>query len=212
MPARPNFALTRIRLVLTWALLVVTLVMSLGFDDLERPFLPLLLALLIGPRVGWDGTRRKRRRTTRADLLVLLALFALLALTLLIPDETVALITIAALAAATAAAFWRLDKQADAQIASGVVAPTAIEQHSEDPQGKRPSIRRAVYLAPLFLAALGFALIPYGPPCESFVNGPCERNWVTHASTVVLVLVVPAALVALGLAATDAFRRLRKRD
>jgi hypothetical protein len=46
-----------------------------------------------------------------------------------------------------------------------------------------PRGRRALYLAPFAVACLTVILVWLSPPCEDFLDGPCEENWVSEAAT-----------------------------
>ncbi|MEA2135131.1 MAG: hypothetical protein QOC68_3040 [Solirubrobacteraceae bacterium] len=64
--------------------------------------------------------------------------------------------------------------------------------------------RRALYLAPLAIAALSAMLIWRSPPCQDFLDGPCQENWVGAAALVGVFIALPLTILA---AATLALTR-----
>ena len=68
--------------------------------------------------------------------------------------------------------------------------------------------RRALYLAPLAIACLTAILIWRSPPCQDFLDGPCQDNWVSGAAAISFYIALPLTILA---AATVALARAIRR-
>jgi hypothetical protein len=74
----------------------------------------------------------------------------------------------------------------------------------------RRRARRAIYLAPLIVAALTTILMWRSPPCPDLLDGPCQHNWVSETAAIGFYIALPlTVLAAATLAVTRASRRAR---
>jgi hypothetical protein len=70
--------------------------------------------------------------------------------------------------------------------------------------------RRTLYLAPFAIAGLTAILIWRSPPCQDFLDGPCEHNWVSETAAMSFYLALPlTVLAATTLAITRVTQRAR---